>query len=264
MSEVEFVDVKSKQLSCLMHVLQSDNRHIHAKLWPPIIHMVTAVVEHKANVNAELIDQGFAIVKLMIKEFLSGLPLDCVQMVVETDAKYGQQQLDMNISLAAVGLLWDISDLVSAASVSHPGQQVEQIWLVIYNCLSELCVDSRPPVRKSACDTLLQTVAAHGHILDRQTWSHMVWKVGHESAFALRSRQILFPMLDKVRVDTKNASTKRSADSAALGAANIMVHHSRDTESKQWAETTVRTLGGVVKIFNAQRTTLLELGGCFS
>lgn len=91
---------------------------------------------------------------------------------------------------------------------------VSQIWLVLYTCLSELCVDSRPAVRfvyflffrgnqkliphccklfnlqfwsclivnwsdcsKSACQTLLQTVAAHGHALRVPTWSHMVWKV---------------------------------------------------------------------------------------
>lgn len=71
--------------------------------------------------------------------------------------------------------------------------------------------------------------------------------------------QILFPMLDKVQERTKSAPTQR-VDSASLGASNIMIHHSRDTEAKQWAETTVKTLGGVVKIFNAQRGQLLALG----
>uniref|UniRef100_A0A9J2PL94 Mon2 C-terminal domain-containing protein n=1 Tax=Ascaris lumbricoides TaxID=6252 RepID=A0A9J2PL94_ASCLU len=66
-------------------------------------------------------------------------------------------------------------------------------------------------------------------------------------------------MLDKVRALTRSASTVRT-DSAALGASNILIHHSRDTESKQWAETSVHTLSGVVKIFNAQRSLLLGLG----
>lgn len=66
-------------------------------------------------------------------------------------------------------------------------------------------------------------------------------------------------MLDKVRALTNSASTTRT-DSTALGASNILIHHSRDTESKQWAETSVQTLAGVVKIFNAQRTFLLPLG----
>lgn len=66
-------------------------------------------------------------------------------------------------------------------------------------------------------------------------------------------------MLDKVRTETRGASTQRT-EGSGLGASNIMIHHSRDTDLKQWAETTVRTLGGVVKIINAQRATLLSLG----
>jgi hypothetical protein len=173
-------------------------------------------------------------------------------MIVETDAQYGLQQININISLASVGLLWDISDHVNREASKHETAQVEQMWLVLYNCLSELCVDSRPPIRKSACDTFLQTIAAHGHALNSRTWSHMIWK-------------ILFPMLDKVRAETRSASTQKTSG-AGLGATNILIHHSRDTESKQWAETTVRTLGGVVKIFNAQRNILLTLdnfGSCW-
>lgn len=44
-------------------------------------------------------------------------------------------------------------------------------------------------------------------------------------------------MLDNVKLLTNNASTLPT-NTAALGAANILIHHSRDTESKQWAETT--------------------------
>lgn len=44
-------------------------------------------------------------------------------------------------------------------------------------------------------------------------------------------------MLDKVKLLTNNASTFPT-NTAALGASNILIHHSRDTESKQWAETT--------------------------
>ncbi|KAM3726618.1 Protein MON2 [Dirofilaria immitis] len=73
-----------------------------------------------------------------------------------------------------------------------------------------------------------------------------------------KQMQILFPMLDKVRALTLSASTTRTGTSA-LGASNILIHHSRDTESKQWAETSVQTLSGVVKIFNAQRALLLTL-----
>lgn len=245
MCEVEFVDVRRKQMDCLMNVLQSAGQQLTPEQWPTVIDIVANIVDQRFNFDESLIKQSYEAVALMVTDFLEVLPFSCVQMLVETDAKYGAQQCELNISLSALGQLWTISDFVYRKSPKLSEEESETIWLVLYNCLSELCVDGRPPVRKSACQTLLQTIAAHGLALKNTTWKHMVWK-------------ILFPMLDKVRSLTRGASKIRT-DSAALGASNILIHHSRDTESKQWAETSVQTLCGVVKIFNAQRSLLVAL-----
>ncbi|KAH7729488.1 hypothetical protein AAVH_02963 [Aphelenchoides avenae] len=194
MSEVEYVDVKSRQVDCLMAVLQSNGHDIQQALWPTIIRIVAAVVDSKSGSDPQLIEQGFSAVSLLVKEFLGTLPFDCVQMLIETDAKYGKQQHQLNVSLASVGQLWDISDYLRRESMlKEKKTNVDNIWLVLYTCLSELCVDNRPPVRKSACDTLLQTVAAHGHALNTAVWAQMIWK-------------ILFPMLDNVQQRTRNGT----------------------------------------------------------
>ncbi|VDP12436.1 unnamed protein product [Onchocerca flexuosa] len=245
MSEVEYIDVRRKQIECLINVLQSAGQQLTSDQWPTVIEIVRVVVAGELSFDEVLVKQSYEAVALMITDFLEVLPFHCIQLLVETDAKYGSQQCELNISLSALGQLWTISDFVYRKNSKLSQEESETIWLVLYNCLSELCVDVRPPVRKSACQTLLQTIAAHGSALKPATWKHMVWK-------------ILFPMLDKVRALTLSASTTR-ADSSALGASNILIHHSRDTESKQWAETSVQTLSGVVKIFNAQRALLLTL-----
>ncbi|VDM21618.1 unnamed protein product [Wuchereria bancrofti] len=245
MSEIEYIDVRRKQIECLVNVLQSAGQQLTSDQWPTVIETVRVVVAGKLSYDEVLVKQSYEAVALMITDFLEILPFHCIQLLVETDAKYGSQQCELNISLSALGQLWTISDFVYRKNSKLSQKQSETIWLVLYNCLSELCVDVRPPVRKSACQTLLQTIAAHGLALKSDTWKHMVWK-------------ILFPMLDKVRALTLSASTTRT-DSSALGASNILIHHSRDTESKQWAETSVQTLSGVVKIFNAQRAVLLSL-----
>uniref|UniRef100_A0A915MV75 Protein MON2 homolog n=1 Tax=Meloidogyne javanica TaxID=6303 RepID=A0A915MV75_MELJA len=255
MNEISFSDVRAKQLDCLMKILQADNRTLETPLWPFIVQIVRSIVATDtqmldlcgfrytvffSKVDPQLIDQGFRALSLMVKEFLSVLPFECVEMLVETNALYGQQQLHLN---------WDISDFVRretnhgkiAAEVDQ-----QQIWLLIYQALGNLCSDPRPPVRKSACDTLLQTVAAHGQALNIKCWEQMLI-------------EILFPMLCRVHQCAQTASTQRSNTTNSLGAPNLMIHHSRDTESKQWAETSVKTLGGVVKIFNAHRPSLLQL-----
>lgn len=115
----------------------------------------------------------------------------------------------------------------------------EAVWMVLYTCLSESCVDSRFAVRKSACQTLLQTVTAHGHALRSAAWHSVIW-------------QIMIPLLDKVRSQTRCASTEKSNG-------ELIMHHSRDTEQKQWTETCIHTISAISKIFNSQRKSLLAL-----
>ena len=48
--------------------------------------------------------------------------------------------------------------------------------------LGELCVDPRPAVRKSAGQTLFSTIAAHGGLLQSETWQTVLWKVRKEGS----------------------------------------------------------------------------------
>lgn len=59
----------------------------------------------------------------------------------------------------------------------HPAPPFDCLWLCLYAKLGELCVDPRPAVRKSAGQTLFSTIAAHGTLLQQQTWHIVVWKV---------------------------------------------------------------------------------------
>jgi hypothetical protein len=52
-----------------------------------------------------LIKQSYQAVHLIVTDFLDLLPLQCVQMLVETTAKFGGQEHELNIALSALGLL---------------------------------------------------------------------------------------------------------------------------------------------------------------
>ena len=118
----------------------------------------------------------------------------------------------------------------------------DKLWMCLYARLGDLCVDSRPAVRKSAGQTLFSTIAAHGALLHNETWQAVLW-------------QVLFPLLDRVRQLSDSAST----DKVDQGG-NILMHHSRNTQQKQWAETQVLTLSGVARVFSTKQKILLELG----
>ena len=54
----------------------------------------------------------------------------------------------------------------------------DALWLRLFRRLGDLCVDSRPAVRKSAGQTLFSTVSAHGGLLQHDTWRTVLWQVG--------------------------------------------------------------------------------------
>lgn len=70
--------------------------------------------------------------------------------------------------------------------------------------------------------------------------------------------------MDRVKRLSSQASDRRedngSSRSGTSGGGNILMHHSRDTAEKQWAETRFLTLAGVARVFNAKRRTLQQLG----
>ena len=106
----------------------------------------------------------------------------------------------------------------------------DRLWMCLYARLGDLCVDPRPAVRKSAGQTLFSTISAHGALLNPPTWQAVLW-------------QVLFPLLDKVRALSSCASNEKVDTSG-----NILIHHSRNTAQKQWAETQVLTLSGVSRV----------------
>ncbi len=116
--------------------------------------------------------------------------------------------------------------------------------MVLYSRLGKLCVDPRPAVRKSAGQTLFCTISSHGSVLNiDQYWKDLVWNV-------------LFPLLEQVKHFTSTASRERDKHQ---NQPNFLMHHSRDTAEKQWAETSVLTLAGVTRVFNSKCTTLMQL-----
>ena len=233
---------------------------------------------------------AFQCLQLVFTDFLPTIPYRCYPICVDTATKFGSQKAELNVSLTAIGLLWNLSDyfyqnvnqtkeekthvkekcqhdnnseatpeLASQTINSHQLQQIfpeaflsfpgsknissfDKLWMCLYCRLKDLCLDPRPSVRKSSGQTLFSTIAAHGSILEASTWQAVLW-------------QVLFPLLDNVIIQSDNASSEKVSQSNV-----IMIHHSRNTAQKQWAETKVLTISGVVRVFNTKRNLLKSMG----
>ncbi|XP_036375931.1 protein MON2 homolog isoform X2 [Megalops cyprinoides] len=269
LSNVLHPDIRQKQLESVLQILQSQGDSLGPG-WPLVLGVIGAI---RNDQGESLIRTAFQCLQLVVTDFLPTMPCTCLQIVVEVAGSFGLQNQELNISLTSIGLLWNISDYffqrgetieqelnreeaalekqarekgVALNRPFHPAPPFDCLWLCLYAKLGELCVDPRPAVRKSAGQTLFSTISAHGTLLQQPTWHTVVWKV-------------LFHLLDCVR----KSSTTADKEKIESGGGNILIHHSRDTAEKQWAETWVMTLAGVARIFNTRRYLLQSLGDFF-
>ncbi|WIA43332.1 hypothetical protein OEZ86_009826 [Tetradesmus obliquus] len=160
---------------------------------------------------------------------------------------------------------WEEASTVAAAfqcveSVSSdflptmPKQHLERALEVAYLFVAQkkISVDPRPEVRNSGVRTLFLAVGSQASRFDAQTLRYCLW-------------EILFPLVTYVHVV---GDTSSSAEAAAveLGkdkgkAVMMLMHHSRNSEQKQWDETTVLALNGLGKVLKAHMATVLTLPG---
>ncbi|CAG0915150.1 unnamed protein product [Notodromas monacha] len=250
-------DVRQKQLEAVLQILHSSGESLH-HAWPTLLTIVGSIREsHSEN----LVRTAFQCLHLVVNDFLTVMPVTCLPICVDTVAKFGNQTQELNISLTAIGLIWNISDhfsqnrtklenSLSEKDILLPAfpdvpymPPLDKLWMRIYAQLGDLCVDSRPAVRKSASQTLFSTISAHGHFLKPETWRIMIL-------------QVLFPLLERVS-DTLDSA---SCDKVEIegGSKSILIHHSRNTAQKQWAETQVMSLSGVARVFFSKRDVLFS------
>ena len=119
--------------------------------------------------EANLVRIAFPSLTLICTDFLSALDATAISQCVTCLGYFGRQREDVNITLAAIGLLWNVSDAVQADS--------SELWLYLLTELRELGRDTRPEVRSSAMQTLFRCVELYGNSLSRKLWEDVFWKI---------------------------------------------------------------------------------------
>lgn len=131
-----------------------------------------------------------------------------------------------------------VGDLGKISSLSSK-MNFDQLLLSVFGVLKSLGTDERPEVRVSAIRTLFQSLSSHGHKLSTDMWEHCLWR-------------LVFPLLTDVR-HLASTSSKDEWQGKELGMrggkpVHMLIHHSRNTQQKQWDETLVLVLGGMSRL----------------
>ncbi|KAI4748398.1 hypothetical protein E4T50_01269 [Aureobasidium sp. EXF-12298] len=137
---------------------------------------------------------AFGVMQLLCSDFLAPLPQTCLSPLVEILFRFASQNSDLNISLTAITLFWDVSDflvkqevvsglneltsgiseerlvlgherIVTRSKESRPAQ-----WVLLMYRLTDVIADERSEVRNSAFQTLLRIFKNHSVDFANPAW----------------------------------------------------------------------------------------------
>ncbi|KAG9835654.1 hypothetical protein KCU77_g11795, partial [Aureobasidium melanogenum] len=137
---------------------------------------------------------AFGVMQLICSDFLAPLPQTCLSPLVEILFHFASQTSDLNISLTAITLFWDVSDflvkqqvvsglneltsgiteerlvlgherIVTRSKESRPAQ-----WVLLMYRLTDVIADERLEVRNSAFQTLLRIFKNHSVDFSNPAW----------------------------------------------------------------------------------------------
>uniref|UniRef100_A0A2A4JET4 Uncharacterized protein n=1 Tax=Heliothis virescens TaxID=7102 RepID=A0A2A4JET4_HELVI len=209
-------DVRARQLECAARLLHSRGDQLGAA-WPLMMEIISAISSHHSE---QLIRSAFQCAQVVAGDLLGCAGPRCLRQVLAAAAAFATQVKELNISLTAVGLMWNISDylyhnrdklVVALANDTAVCPEVpnhaelpplDKLWMCLYIRLSELCTEPRAPVRRAASQTLFSCIGAHGTLLSKPAWRALL--------------AVLFPMLEQVYMTSYRRAMRRQPDAVQL------------------------------------------------
>lgn len=138
---------------------------------------------------------------MITDDFLESVPQSFLPQVVECAASFVDQEIDMNVSLTAIEILWYVADYVQKNTKENNIENIKQsektniknskdlknsknnlekndesneislkVWYIMMKEFSKVSLDSRPEVRNCGVNTLVTSVVSYGNSLSNNQW----------------------------------------------------------------------------------------------
>ncbi|KAJ9092821.1 hypothetical protein QFC21_006697 [Naganishia friedmannii] len=191
---------------------------------PPLL---IQTVSHKSQI--QMLRTAFPSVNLICSDFVMTFDASALGCAIDTLERYGRQRLDVNITLSAIGLIWNVSDTVRSSAVDLESAQRETLWLKLLHCLLVLSSDCRNEVRTSALQTLFKCLELHGGKLPESTWTLVL-------------DGVLFPLLHVIKRGPEVDEDEREETEA--------IPFTTYDANAQWADTAALALNSFANILD--------------
>lgn len=189
--------------------------------------------------QTQMLRMAFPSVNLICSDFVLTFDAFSLECAINTLEKYGRQRLDVNITLSAIGLIWNVSDTVRSSAVELQAEARDALWLKLLHCLLMLSTDHRAEVRTSALQTLFKCLELHGQKLPEDSWSMVL-------------SDVVFPLFDQLKQDPPILEDDEIEEIEEIPFATHDVH-------AQWAETAALALNSLATILTNFKQNLTNM-----
>ena len=246
------IDARVAALQALRDIMQGMGETL-GLAWRPVVDYVSSSAQEMAapgtdaGTAQQLLSPTFKASSALAQHALRTVPPSLSGAVIAALHACGRQTADVNAALAAVSLVWDVTDegarQASADGMQRPvGAPSDDVIPAALDCLAQLGRDLRPEVRNSALRALINAIASHGSRLAPKLARDAVW-------------DILVPTVAHALGQSSQATSSggppgseaQPRPGGGVVGVQLLVHHSRDSVAKQWDETLVLGLNGVVR-----------------
>ncbi|OZJ05240.1 hypothetical protein BZG36_02292 [Bifiguratus adelaidae] len=218
-----------------------------------------------------LVKSAFPCLQLICSDFLDLLDASNLFLCIQVLGDFCSQKEDLNISLTAIGILWNVSDYLKNRRLALRGEKssaliditvnsvamlreslsgdisirlLDNLWMLLVAELLDISSDDRPEVRNGALQTLFRTIEMNAEHLTEGTWYFCIWKM-------------LIPLIRNINTAAQfaieNRDVRKQPDS------QLLLQDSRVTTEKQWEETKIQMLTGIGSIFINHLQSLLHV-----
>ncbi|KAH9258997.1 hypothetical protein BASA81_002617 [Batrachochytrium salamandrivorans] len=243
--------VRSPQMDTREFALQALHRFVSSAgyrlegLWNLIVAELLIVSLQPNKTTSAL---AFKVVQLIMDDYRPSLDMGCLPSLALCLRAFGEQQHDVNMSLTSVHHLWllcEKGDESLVFVVGQPAVPTEEsllvanaLWMHVFDQLRMLSLDPRMEVRNSALRSLCTNIVQCSDRLTVASWRNC-------------SLSIVLPLIGEIdsKAFSANSDTHLVGERLSTHSeARMTVHHTQDTEEKQWRETRITALQGVAKL----------------
>lgn len=179
-------DIHKTALDALGAILERSGDSIVAG-WQTIFDVIASTfepTERSGSVSRTLAGRlarsAFGSMQLVCSDFLSSVPEALVGVLTDLATRFCAQASDLNLSLTAITLCWNISDhaLSSLLAKSSTASDVTlvQSWMSIQERLIPITTDPRNDVRNSVTHTIFRILDSSGEKMPSSIWQSCMQK----------------------------------------------------------------------------------------